>query len=261
MEKQVLRWCAIGDSFTYLNDHLDETGFRLHRGYLDRVLDLLPEIPLKLNNIGINGSTFRDWVTQPIPEADIYTVLLGTNDWHMGRPMGTEQDLIERRKGTVLGELGILTDHIRRASPGAPIIGGNPVERADFVYLLDPYNNAQGSYAPENGLWLKDLSAAILAAYLSEGAEAIDLWSQSGFTQEKLVRFKRVRRGGGYEDLPYPAYTPFPFDPQKDEYPYPPEACALTYDGLHPSDEGAQILAELFAEGFRRVLGKKTRNG
>ena len=24
-------WCAIGDSFTYLNDHLDETGIREHK--------------------------------------------------------------------------------------------------------------------------------------------------------------------------------------------------------------------------------------
>ena len=36
--------------------------------------------------------------------------------------------------------------------------------------------------------------------------------------------------------------------------PYPEEAIALTYDGLHPSDEGADILAELFVEKFREVL-------
>ena len=257
MNNLPVRWCAIGDSFTYLNDHLDETGYRLRRGYLSRTLDKLPEYPLELINIGINGSSFRDWITQPIPEADIYTVLLGTNDWHQGHPVGNENDLKKRNADTILGALGILVDHIRRVSPDVPIIGGNPVERADFVYLLDPFNNAQGSYAPENGVWLEDLSRDILSAYAALGVEALDLWSLSGFTQDKLVLFKRVRRNGGYEDLPYPDYIGIPFDPGKDEYPYPPQAVSLTYDGLHPSDEGAEILAELFAERFRRILENK----
>ena len=30
-------WTAIGDSITYLNDHLDETGNRVTSGYLTRV--------------------------------------------------------------------------------------------------------------------------------------------------------------------------------------------------------------------------------
>ncbi|MBQ6563366.1 MAG: SGNH/GDSL hydrolase family protein, partial [Clostridia bacterium] len=93
MDQQILRWCAIGDSFTYLNDHLDETLYRLHKGYLSRILDKLPEYPLELMNIGINGSTFQDWVSQPIPEADLYTILLGTNDWHQLYPLGTGEDL------------------------------------------------------------------------------------------------------------------------------------------------------------------------
>ena len=254
MNRHTIRWCAIGDSFTYLNDHLDETGFRLRRGYLSRTLDKLPEYPLELFNIGINGSSFRDWISQPIPEADIYTVLLGTNDWHQGYPAGSEEDLKNRNADTVLGCLGILTDRIRRVSADAPIIGANPVERADFVYILDPFNNARGSYAPENGVRLEDLSRKILSAYAALGAETLDLWTLSGFTQEKLVRFKRVRGNGGYEDLPYPDYVGIPYDPGTDEYPYPPEAIALTYDGLHPSDEGAEILAGLFAERIRLIL-------
>ena len=75
-------WCAIGDSFTYLNDHLDETGNIVARGYLSRALDKLP--PLCLRNLGINGSTTRDWLTAPLAPADVYTILLGTNDWHQG---------------------------------------------------------------------------------------------------------------------------------------------------------------------------------
>ena len=254
MSVEKLRWCAIGDSFTYLNDHLNETAFRLRKGYLDRALDMLPEYEITLHNIGINGSTFQDWVSVPIPPADFYTILLGTNDWHRPFPQGSMEDLKRRREGTILGNLGILLDHIRLSSPNAPIIGANPVERADFVYLFDGENNAPGSYAPENGLWLRDLSSALLTAYEAEGVLPLDLWKESGFTQDRLIRFKRVNRNGVYENLPYPDYIGIPYDPGKDEYPYPEAAIALTYDGLHPSDEGSQILARLFSDKIREAL-------
>ena len=249
---QKIQWCAIGDSFTYLNDHLDETLYRLHKGYLTRIQEKLPE--LELLNIGINGSTFDDWVGQPIPEADLYTVLLGTNDWHRPFPMGLRGDFSARTRGTILGNLGILLDHIREASPEALILVANPVERGDFVYLLDPENNAAGSYAPENGLFLKDLAAEILACCASEDIAVLDLNTLSGFTQQSVVRFKRVRSGDHYEDLAYPHFVGIPYDPKEDEYPYPPEAAALTYDGLHPSDEGAQIIADLFADALQKLL-------
>ena len=180
-----MRWCAIGDSFTYLNDHLDETGFRVSKGYLSRIQEKVPG--LILNNIGINGSTFQDWITQPIPEADLYTVLLGTNDWHQRIPMGTENDFRSRKKKTILGHLGILLDHIRKTAPNTDIIVGNPVERADFVYLLDPENNAQGSYVPENGLYLSTLADAILECCATEGIPTVNCHDLSGFTQENVI--------------------------------------------------------------------------
>jgi lysophospholipase L1-like esterase len=254
-----IRWCAIGDSFTYLNDHLDETGYRVSKGYLTRILEKVPG--LRLDNIGINGSTLLDWASQPIPEADLYTVLLGTNDWHHEVPAGSKADFRARTAGTILGSLGILLDHIREAAPGARIIAGNPVERADFVYLWDPENNARGSYVPENGVTLAGLSEAILDCCASEGIATVDCHGRSGFTQENLVRFKRVRRGGVTEDLPYPDYIGIPFSPGEDPYPYPAEAAWMTYDGLHPTDEGNEILAGLFAEKIREVLAAGREKG
>lgn len=248
----MIRWTAIGDSFTYLNDHPDETGYRVSRGYLTRILDRIPA--LELNNIGINGSTLRDWIGVPIPPADLYTVLLGTNDWHAGFPLGAKSDFTARREGTILGHLGILLGHIRSAAPRAKIVVGDPVERADFVYLWDPYNNAPGSYAPEHGQELKDVAAAIMDCCASEGVPAVDLHEKSGFTQDRLVKFKRVRAGDTYLDLPYPDYIPYPFRPGEDDYPYPPEAADLTYDGLHPSDEGCDILAGLFADRILKII-------
>ena len=99
-------------------------------------------------------------------------------------------------------------------------------------------------------LWITRINAACRA----EGVPALDLHGRSGITPENAVRFKRVRTADGVRDLPYPDYAGLPFDPEKDPYPYPPEARALTYDGLHPTDEGNEILAALLAEALHPLL-------
>ena len=64
--------------------------------------------------------------------------------------------------------------------------------------------------------------------------------------------------GSEYRDLPWPEeYDGVPFDPVHDEYPYPPEAADMTFDGLHPSDKGCEIIAELLAAKIEEVLGSK----
>src|SRR5690349_7491652 len=89
-----ITWVAIGDSITYLNDHLDETGNRVTKGYMARVVEKLPGI--HYINQGHNG-----WTSGGIADnidklglipADIYSVFLGTNDWWQGRPIGTLAD-------------------------------------------------------------------------------------------------------------------------------------------------------------------------
>ena len=120
-------WCAIGDSFTYLNDHLDETDNIVARGYLSRALDKLP--PLCLRNLGINGSTTRDWLTAPLAPADVYTILLGTNDWHQGIPLGDRAAFRDGAPGTILGNLGNLLGRLRALNPQARVLVCNPVER------------------------------------------------------------------------------------------------------------------------------------
>ena len=48
-----------------------------------------------------------------------------------------------------------------------------------------------------------------------------------------------------------------PYDPVQDPYPYPLEAVWLTYDGLHPSDEGCEILADILADAIKKALGQR----
>src|ERR1700743_3155674 len=69
-------WVAIGDSITYLNDHLDETGNRVTKGYLTRVAGALPN--LHYVNQGHNGWKASDIAGQieslGLIKADVYTV-------------------------------------------------------------------------------------------------------------------------------------------------------------------------------------------
>ncbi len=245
-------WCAIGDSFTYLNDHLDETDYRVSEGYLSRVLKRLPD--LALINAGVNGSTTKDWLTIPIPFADVYTILLGTNDWHQQIPLGTKEEFQKEESGTILGNLGVLRKRIYLVNKEAKILVMNPVERADFICVLDTLNQAQGSYAPEADVMLSEVAEAICSCAKEAGLCTLDLYKECGFTQENVIHFKRLKKDGIYQNLPYPDYIGVPYHPETDEYPYPQEAVALTYDGLHPSDRGNEIIAGLVADALSKLL-------
>ena len=89
--KKPLTWVAIGDSITYLNDHQNETGNRVTKGYLTMVTEKLPYI--KYINQGHNGWTagrIADSIEKlGIVKADVYTIFLGTNDWWGGRKVGS----------------------------------------------------------------------------------------------------------------------------------------------------------------------------
>jgi len=81
--RREVTWVAIGDSITYLNDHLDETANRVSKGYLTRVKEHLPYV--NYINQGHNGWTTVGIATEieklGLVKAAVYTVFLGTNDW------------------------------------------------------------------------------------------------------------------------------------------------------------------------------------
>lgn len=247
-----VKWCAIGDSFTYLNDHLDETGYRVTRGYMDRICDQFDN--LDVINIGINGSVTGDWVNVPLPEADIYTILLGTNDWHRQVMLGTAEDFAARREGTILGNLGIIIGNIEAKAPQAKILVANPIERSDFVYIADMLNHAVGSYAPEAGQYLRQVAEGIVETAAAAGYAVVNLHRLTGITVENALKGKYLKgEDGTYRMVPYPDYIGLPMDYEKDAYPYPPEAAEMTYDGLHPSDKGNAVIAALMAEAMAQL--------
>lgn len=256
-EKELV-WVAIGDSITYLNDHTDETGNRITKGYLSRVTDQLPNI--RYVNQGHNG-----WKSTDIAEnierlglikADIYTVFLGTNDWWAGRPVGSIDDYKNNTgNGTAFGSFRIIINKIRQLNPEAKVVLITPMQRGDFVYVLDHNNNADGSYKTKNGQSLESFAEAVIAIGDYEHIPVIDLYHDPQLNVKYAVNFKHLKdaRTGEYVDYSYPEYIGMPFNPKTDEYPYPPAAINITYDGLHPSDKGSAIIAEKVSQIFRQL--------
>jgi lysophospholipase L1-like esterase len=253
-----LTWVAIGDSITYLNDHKDETGNRLTSGYLSDVVARLPYIQYK--NWGRNGWTttgFADHIEQlNIPVGDVYTVFLGTNDWWGGHRIGHWSDY-EQATGdsTIYGSFRVLINKLHSLNPTAPVILITPMPRADFVYINGAANNAYGSYKEKAGQTLEQVAEAVIDIGRHEHLKVIDLYHEKRLAIPRLVQFKRLKNpetAGAYRNYPYPDYTTIPFDPAKDEYPYPPEAVGMTYDGLHPSDKGCAVIAKKLVKALKK---------
>ncbi|MDR1341449.1 MAG: SGNH/GDSL hydrolase family protein [Prevotellaceae bacterium] len=253
-----IKWVAIGDSITYLNDHLDETGHRVEKGYLTRVTEKLPDMAYV--NKGYNGWTtggIADKIDElGLEKADVYSVFLGTNDWWRGRPVGLMADYENSTgSGTVYGAFRIIIDKLRSLNDKAPIILITPLQRGDFVYIGNYKNNAYGSYSEKHGQALSDVVKAIQKIARKEKLEVIDLYHKSGINIKNMVRFKRLKdpATGQYKNYPYPAYKKIPFDPENDEYPYPAEVAGMTYDGLHPSDKGNEIIADMLVNKMKSL--------
>lgn len=249
-----MRLVAIGDSFFYISSHLEETSFRLKKGLFTYLQEKL-SFPLEVENLGINGANTSTFADMPFPKGDSYLLLLGTNDWWGNYlPTGTKEDYLLAKDGSILGNFGKIISHIRKASPNAPIFALNPVERSDFVYVFDHNNNAKGSYYCQGGRYLKDIAKAIYETVRGENIYPINLHEESGFNVENCVKFKRLRVNGILKDIPYPEYENLPYDPKDPAYPYPVEAIENTYDGLHPSDQGMERIAQVIAKHMNEVI-------
>ena len=134
------------------------------------------------------------------------------------------------------------------------------MQRADFVYLLNPNNNAYGSYKKKNGQSLEEFADAVLAIGKYEHIAVVDLYHQPSLSMEHLMNFKRLKNPitGKYQNFSYPLSTDIPFIPKTDDYPYPPEAINIVFDGLHPSDKGNAIIANRLVRTFK-ALGISAR--
>ena len=256
--KKQINWTAIGDSITYLNDHPDETGNRITKGYMTRVVEQLPNF--HYTNQGHNGWTSGGIATEieklGLGKADVYSVFLGTNDWWQGRPLGTLNDYLNNTgNNTVNGSFRIIVDKLRELNKSARIILVTPMQRTDFVYINNMKNSAYGSYKEKNGQSLEEFANAIKSIANHERFKLVDLYHKSGMTLPTLVKYKRLKdpqQTDAYRNFVYPDYIGIPFNPDTDEYPYPVEAIDMTYDGLHPSDKGYEIIAGMLVKIMKK---------
>jgi lysophospholipase L1-like esterase len=252
-----LTWVAIGDSITYLNDHQNETGNRITKGYITRVTEKLPNI--HFINQGHNGWTsgnIADAIDKlGLVKADIYSVFLGTNDWWHSRKLGTFRDYLDNTgNATVYGSFRIIVNKLRSLNNEAKIIFIAPMQRSDFVYINNPKNNAYGSYKEKDGQSLEQFANAVDSIAEYEHFHLVDLYHKKGMDVKYLVKFKRLKdpKTGVYSNFSYPGYIDIPYDPEKDEYPYPVDAIDITYDGLHPSDKGYDMISKMLVKIMRK---------
>jgi len=252
-----MTWVAIGDSITYLNEHTDETGHRVTKGYMTGVVDKLPYI--HYTNQGHNGWTSggiaKEIENLGLVKADVYSVFLGTNDWWQGRPVGVFADYQNNTgNNTVYGSFRIIINKLRSLNTDAKIILITPMQRVDFVYINDMKNNAWGSYKEKDGQSLGAFAAAIKSIAAYEHFDLIDLYNKKDMGLKHLVKYKRLKdpQTGLYKNYVYPASINIPFNPVTDEYPYPPGAMDVTFDGLHPSDKGFAMIAGLLVTVLKK---------
>lgn len=255
-----ITWTAIGDSITYLNDHADETGNRVTKGYMTRVTERVKD--LEFINQGHNGWTAvgiaREIDKLGLVKSDVYSIFLGTNDWWQGLPLGTIDDYLSNKGiSTSFGAFRVIIDKIRSLNADAQIILITPMQRADFVYINDPHNNAWGSYRMQHGQELSRFAVAVKEIGAREHLTVVDLYNNKDLQLPALVKFKRLKdpASGQYRDYKYPDYIGVPFNPDADAYPYPVDAIDKTYDGLHPSDAGYAVIAGQlvnFFAGFKK---------
>lgn len=255
--KKELTWVAIGDSITYLDAHPDEAGNRITKGYMAMVAEKLPNI--HYINQGHNG-----WTTAGVAEnieklnlekADIYSILLGTNDWWHGGELGTISDYTsDTGNKTMYGAYRTIINKIRSLNPDAKIILMTPVQRGDFVYLKSFNNNAYGSYKDKNGHSLSEFADAVKAIAEKENFKLVDLFYKSRIKCKNAVKYKRLKnpQTGEYQNYTYPEYTTILFNPATDEYPYPLDAMDMTYDGLHPSEKGMAVIAKMLVKVMKK---------
>jgi lysophospholipase L1-like esterase len=240
-----------------LNEHPDETQNRIAKGYMTLVVEKLPNI--SYTNQGHNGWT-SGGIAQKIENlglipADVYSIFLGTNDWWQGRPVGALSDYQNNTGNTTLyGSFRIIIEKLRSLNKNARIILITPMQRVDFVYINDMKNNAWGSYREKNGQSLGAFARAISEIGKFEKFEVVDLYHSPALKMEDLVKYKRLKdpQTGEYKNYPYPQFIDVPFHPEADEYPYPAESIHLTYDGLHPSDQGYRIIADMLTEILKK---------
>jgi lysophospholipase L1-like esterase len=158
-EKQSV--CFIGDSIT------TEASTYAQVGYPSIVNDVLNLETL--HNVAVSGRALEnlrtdiDNVAYGMPQADVYAIFLGTNDFGYNRPLGTLADTSS--SGTVCGSMQGIYEQLLVINPNAKIVWFTPIQRS-----IQDTQNSQAAI-------LKDYRNIIIQKADSLGCEYLDLWN------------------------------------------------------------------------------------
>ena len=273
MYPQGLTMCNIGDSFTYNNNHFynkDDVP-TYTKGYISRIIENLPF--LHYYNCGRDGKRYVDWgnggQAYELPMADIYTILLGTNDWNnpssykisVGDDINFENPIEDGTDYTIMGNLRKLLNRIYEKNQKAKVLIFNPVERVKFVFVNNKTNTQPGGWATDTPakMTLKDYSLAIYNTikdldfadkYPTMYVKAVNLYEESNFTFYNIMKYIDVNGN----KIVYPDSINDGYDGNTNDYPYPQSSEGYMYDGLHPNDSGNEVISLIMTKYIVDIL-------
>lgn len=254
-----LKWLAIGDSYTEINDTTNSTirNF-IEKGYMDRVCEALPQ--LECTNAGHSGNTFINWnnrFDEIVGGYDLYTIMLGTNDWSQDALWGTVSDFTNRDRTKSLGVLGAMIDKIHQVAPKAKLIVMTQLHRTVGIVPGATTIAARNhdTYLPNaSGLYFADMEKDIIDCCKQENIEYVDIFTESHVTPRNAMKFAKVDVNGTLTYLRYPDYLQYIVYDQTVTNPYDATTYWAEYDGVHPSKIGMQIIADLLVKKLRTYL-------
>ncbi|MBE6226378.1 MAG: SGNH/GDSL hydrolase family protein [Bacteroidales bacterium] len=235
-EKRKIKYCALGDSITYGFIPRNYPGYpgqlKSYAALAAQKLEKLSGSKVEFCNFGISDSTIANlpentpmcirYAEMP-DDADIITVMGGTNDVRCGVPLGKMSD---RCNTTFYGALhtllqGLYTKYIGDAEPSVgakrKIVILTPIKLLDAEksHLPNtPGNNAEALFKWES--WINAIKE--VAAFYS--LPVLDMHNLSGINPHLNRTIK------GFEDGYFGNYNPY-----------------IT-DGTHPTQEGAEMMAQ-----------------
>ena len=263
-----ISWLAIGDSFTQIND-IQSSSFT--KGYMTRTVEKIPQLSYK--NMGHSGLTFgstQNNTTYPLEKVDVYTVLFGTNDWDQDINLGTISDFQAKAyNGTILGDFGGLIERLLQIDADAikKLIVMTPTERGFYSRSLSisfdgSTNNKESYHSSETpnkiGLYLSDIAKGIVQCCEQAKIRYVDLNTKSYISAKNAVHGGYVYKDSAKTEQVFvsnPDYLQYVKDNETLAIRmYQQDCIYTTYDGLHPSDLGFEIISRLLAEEMRKVI-------
>ena len=231
-----LKWCSLGTSISWYNDHPNpEVG--LTHGYQDRTIEKLGLSKANFVNSGVSGARVGDPGTEPPAGSpcDIYTLEWGINDWMHGTRVGnievfrrrladpnyTAEDILPNPWATFACRYATVINQIKAINPNAIIILMTPRKSYGF----------QG-HLPNNWWTIGGAdSAAEEPSYL--------------YDYVKLIRAIAEETG-------YPLVDQFRYAANQENL------HTLSIDvALHPNDAGFEVMANLLAPVMSKAIEKK----